>query len=185
MNLDISYFVNKIKNQESTKGWYLCGSYGVGKTYAMRQLIDKTKIIFKYGINQESLYTEYPVEMIVWPEYIANLKKAMDKDKYQPYIPETEKLKKQRVLIIDDIGGETPSDWELRDILFPLLNYRIEKKLTTFFTSNFNINQLEKYYKKKCSIDAVDRVIDRIYGLTQEHQLIGKNWRREMSQEIC
>lgn len=43
-----------------------------------------------------------------------------------------------------------PSDWEMREVLFPLLNYRIENKLTTFFTSNFSLTALKEYYEKKC-----------------------------------
>lgn len=83
-----------------------------------------------------------------------------------------------QILIIDDIGGEIASDWELREILFPLLNNRIEKKLTTFFTSNFSIKELTNHYLKKSDVVTVGRVIDRIRGLTQEVLLTGENLRR-------
>lgn len=178
MKSKLNFIIEKIKNNESTKGLYIFGDYGVGKTHIMKWFRQETKKVIKFGTENE-IHIEFQADIIVWPDHIANLKKAMDKNKNFDYEFSINKLNNQKILIIDDIGGESCSDWELRDILFPILNYRIENKLTTFFTSNFSIKELENYYRKKCSSDSTMRIIDRIYGLTNEIKIIGKNWRRE------
>lgn len=184
MILNINNLIEKINKKEPIKGLYLYGSFGIGKTHSMQELLNKTETIRIFGSDEEKqIYKERQGEIIVWPEHISKLKKNMDKDKTQEYQFDNKKMYNQKILIIDDIGGETPSDWELRDILFPLLNYRINNKMATFFTSNFSIQELERYYLKKCNKEAVGRVIDRIYGLTHEYHMNGKNWRREHIQQ--
>lgn len=61
-----------------------------------------------------------------------------------------------RVLVIDDIGQKVSGrDW-MNDLLFELINARMEKKLCTIFTSNVAIGKM----------DIDDRVIDRINQMT-------------------
>ncbi|WP_308149681.1 ATP-binding protein [Spiroplasma sp. AdecLV25b] len=172
--------IDAIKNNQQVKGIYLYGEFGIGKTYAMNQLLEETKKVQVINGNVENTtFSEYRGYLIVWPTLINELKQNMNnKDSTTYYQHDWKKFINCQILIIDDIGGEIASDWELREILFPLLNNRIEKKLTTFFTSNFSIKELTNHYLKKSDVITVGRVIDRIRGLTQEVLLTGENLRR-------
>lgn len=181
MDLNLDLIVSKIKNKEAIKGLYLWGKPGVGKTHFTKQVLDAISIKIEFGNYEKVIFTQFPGQLIVWPQHIANLKRNMDKEKLSEYNFNNNDLYNKSILIIDDIGGEIASDWALGEILFPLINYRIENKLTTFFTSNFSIAQLESHYLKRCSLHVVLRVIDRIYGLTCEQEITGKNWRHDFN----
>jgi len=172
-------YIDAINNNEIIKGIYLYGAFGIGKTYHMKKLLEATKknqIIT--GGFENITFTEDRGALIVWPIIIDQLKQNMNKDGNY-YYHDWQKWNNCQVLVIDDIGGEMPSDWALREKLFPLLNFRVEQKLTTFFTSNFNIKELTEYYLKKCEAITVGRVIDRIRGLTIAVEMLGENLRRK------
>lgn len=181
---DLKSQINAIKENKKIKGIYLYGTFGIGKTYAMKDLLEKTKKDQVIKSSYETIiFSEYRGTLIVWPTLINQLKQNMNNKEKPIYKHNWEEYEKCQILIIDDIGGEVPSDWELREILFPLLNSRIENKLTTFFTSNFSIQQLTNYYLEKSDHITVGRVIDRIKGLTHELQATGKNLRRKNWEE--
>lgn len=50
-----------------------------------------------------------------------------------------------RWLFVDDMGTSTTTDWAV-DQVFQLLDYRVEKSLQTFMTSNFNLEEVAKMY---------------------------------------
>lgn len=68
-----------------------------------------------------------------------------------------DKYKGCKILILDDIGTETPTDWVCGKFL-DLLDCRIHNKLVTIFTSNISINEL--------NLDG--RIVDRIYKMAIE-----------------
>ncbi len=85
------------------------------------------------------------------------------------------------LLLIDDIGAETTTAWSRDEILGPILQYRMQAKLPTFFTSNLNLEQLEKHLSvTKDSVDIVKakRIIERIGQLTDKQELLTKNLRK-------
>lgn len=47
------------------------------------------------------------------------------------------------LLLLDDIGAETVTNWSRDEILGTILQYRMENNLSTFITSNLNISELE------------------------------------------
>src|SRR5699024_11925874 len=71
--------------------------------------------------------------------------------------------------MLDDISAEeiTPS---LRDeVLGPLLHYRMVHKLPTFFSSNFNFEELEFHLSKTrqgAEITKASRIMERIKTIT-------------------
>ena len=50
------------------------------------------------------------------------------------------------LLLIDDIGAETTTAWGRDEVLGTILQYRMQEGLITFFTSNFNISELEEHF---------------------------------------
>ena len=85
------------------------------------------------------------------------------------------------LLLIDDIGAEKVTDWGRDEILGTILQSRMNNHLTTFFTSNLSIEELEKHFS--CTNNSIDkvkakRIIERIKQLSNPVELISKNLRK-------
>ena len=90
-------------------------------------------------------------------------------------------LKNADILLLDDIGAESVSEWSRDEILGTILQYRMDAKKTTFFTSNLTIEELEQHLsitKNGVNIVKAKRIIERIKQLTEDIELISKNRRR-------
>ena len=148
------------------KGLYLHGSFGSGKTYIISALLN------------ELARKNYKTVIIYYPELLNILKSTFDsKDEYNEVFNE---IKTSDVLLIDDIGAETVTNWSRDEVLGTILQYRMEQNLTTFFTSNLTIDELETHLSiVKNNIDKVKarRIIERIKQLTTDIELISKNRR--------
>ena len=91
------------------------------------------------------------------------------------------KIKNTPLLFIDDIGAENVTAWSRDEILCTILQYRMDNKLCTFFTSNLNIEDLEKHLsitKEGNEIVKARRITERIKQLTIDMELISKNLRK-------
>ena len=89
-------------------------------------------------------------------------------------------IKTADLLLIDDIGAETVTSWSRDEILGTILQYRMENDLSTFLTSNLNIEELEIHLSLiKNSTDKVKarRIIERVKQLTNDIELISRNRR--------
>jgi primosomal protein DnaI len=56
-----------------------------------------------------------------------------------------ELLKETDLLVFDDIGAENLNPWLRDHVIGAILNYRMNRK-PTFFTSNYDLNGLEKHF---------------------------------------
>ena len=115
-------------------------------------------------------------EVVYLPETLRNMKEDFslveDKVNY---------LKNVDILLIDDIGAENVTAWGRDEILGTILQYRMNNKLSTFFTSNLTLEELEVHLSlSKNSEDKVKarRIIERIKYLTEEQTLISGNKRK-------
>jgi len=92
-------------------------------------------------------------------------------------------LKKADYLILDDIGSEAVSEFVRDDILFRILDYRLDHSLMTLFTSNLTKEELLKHYqydrREKSNLMNAKRLMERIDILTDDYVLTGKNMRRK------
>ena len=89
-------------------------------------------------------------------------------------------LKNVDILLIDDIGAENVTAWGRDEILGTILQYRMNNKLSTFFTSNLTLEELEVHLSlSKNSEDKVKarRIIERIKELTEDLELVSINRR--------
>ena len=85
------------------------------------------------------------------------------------------------VLLIDDIGAENNSPWARDEVLGTILQYRMEEKLPTFFTSNLTIQELEEHLATtNKDVDNVKarRIIERIKQLSDSMTMISENKRK-------
>lgn len=144
--------------KDSKEGYFLCGDTGSGKTYLSCCFVNE---MAKKG--KKCVFVNVAGCM-------NTLKKLMyDKEAYSNYI---DSLRKADVVVFDDIGGESVSNWTRDEILLPILNERMEKGRLTLFTSNYNFVNLEKYYalNSKLINDQVGakRLVERMKALSKE-----------------
>lgn len=150
------------------KGIYMHGSFGAGKSFILNaMLVELAKNNIKSTI-------------IFWPEFIRNLKTYFGSKDNIEFNNLINQIKNTPILLIDDIGAENISAWSRDEILFTILDHRMNNKLATFFTSNLNLEELEKHFSQtKDGIEIVKarRIMERIKQLAEEVQLISKNLR--------
>lgn len=157
-------FMDNYDKLEKPKGIYLTGSFGSGKTYLIASLFNE---MAKKGIRSALIY---------YPEFLRSLKASFQTN----YIEQFDYIKKVPLLLLDDIGAENCSNWARDEVLGPILQYRMESHLPTFFTSNLTLEELENSLAMTSSgVDKVKarRIIERIKQLTVPLELISKNRR--------
>lgn len=158
-----------ILDGKRNKGLYIFGDLGVGKTYMSIALANS---LVNKGKKVAFIKSNY---------FINNMRKlvAQNNGEYENII---DRIQRVSYLFIDDIGSETVSSYSRDDLLFKILDYRMENKLTTIFTSNLSKEALEKTYSNdkndNTSIVRAKRLIERIDILTDNYVLKGNNKRR-------
>ncbi len=162
----IKDYYDKYNPYKTTKGLYLHGNFGTGKSFLVAALLNEIKI--KYGVRTEIVY---------FPELLRKLKDDLNLVGDKVYY-----LENVDILMLDDIGAEKVTEWGRDEILGTILQTRMNKGMPTFFTSNLNILELEKHLSiTKDNEDKVkaQRIIERIKFLTDDIELLGNNYREE------
>ena len=149
------------------KGLYLYGDFGVGKSFMVAALAHD--LSEKRGVSSTLLH---------YPSFVIDAKNAISDGNVKTLVDE---IKLSEVLILDDIGAEQSTPWVRDEILQVILQYRMQENLPTFFTSNFNFEDLEQHFAKgKHGNDETweaRRVMERIRYLAEETRLEGVNRR--------
>lgn len=149
------------------KGLYLYGDFGVGKSFMVAALAHD--LSEKRGVSSTLLH---------YPSFVIDVKNAIGDGNVKTLVDE---IKLSEVLILDDIGAEQSTAWVRDEILQVILQYRMQEDLPTFFTSNFNFEDLEQHFAKVKKGDnetwEARRVMERIRYLAEETRLEGVNRR--------
>ena len=149
------------------KSLYLYGDFGVGKSFMVAALAHD--LSEKRGVSSTLLH---------YPSFVIDAKNAISDGNVKTLVDE---IKLSEVLILDDIGAEQSTPWVRDEILQVILQYRMQENLPTFFTSNFNFEELELHFAKgKHGNDETweaRRVMERIRYLAEESRLEGVNRR--------
>lgn len=121
---------------DSTKfGFMLIGNCGNGKTtllYAFQNLLN-------YLVRREVIDADYGLQIIDAREITMQAKDYKQVDK----------LKKEPMLAIEDMGRESTEVLDYGNVYNPvidLLEYRYDQQLFTAFTSNLSVDELAKKY---------------------------------------
>lgn len=162
-----------LADNNSWKGIYLTGKFGVGKTYFLKCVANS------FALQNKKVVFLTPNELI------KKAKEGISKTDSTEYLQLEKKCLQADVLFFDDIGAETVTEWSRDELLFAILNYRMEYEKTTFFSSNKTIATLEENYINKKIIGyhrkdeylKAARFVERIKALTLETTLNGKNHR--------
>ena len=160
----VNKFYKDYQTNKNIKGLYVHGSFGAGKTYIIAALFN--------ALAQDG----NKALIIYYPEMLRLLKSSFQSN----YEELMDSIKNSDLLLIDDIGAESITSWSRDEVLGTILQYRMDNKLSTFFTSNLDINELEIHLREtNNNIDSVKarRIIERIKQLTNDVEIISKNRR--------
>jgi len=130
----VKTFVEDLKHPQTAKGWYLTGPMGVGKTQLLRFLT----------VLAASKYQRQVV--LTSTSYLINKVKASFGEVDSNSNAFLNQLAQVDILVLDDLGAEQVTPWVRDDLLFNLLNYRMENRKLTYFSSNLDWGQLKKHY---------------------------------------
>ncbi len=125
-------YIDKTKEEGLQKeGLYLVGKFGTGKTFLMCYLL--------YQLAKEGL-----TGVIVYmPDFVEDLKAMIQEP--QRLKETVELMKETDLLVFDDIGAENLNPWARDHVMGAILNYRMNRK-PTFFTSNYELDELERHF---------------------------------------
>ena len=126
-------FMDRLQKKTS-RGIYLYGGSGLGKSYLMVALCNE----FVHSLNQK-------VAFVNCRKVIDELRDKVINSKDE-YVSLMEKLKKIDILVLDDLGAEKSTDWSKDEVLFDILDTRSKANLFTFVTSEFSIPDLQELY---------------------------------------
>ena len=148
-----------------TKGVYLFGGYGVGKTYFVSALANTLvasgkKVVF---VKCNSFATDMSTLLV------------NDSIAYEKLV---NKIRNADYVIFDDIGTENVTAFSRDRLLYNILDYRMENKLCTIFTSNYDFENLETNYNQLNDANA-KRICERIQSLGEFILLKGENQRHD------
>lgn len=164
MNFVESY----VKNPDSfTKGVYLQGAFGVGKTYLLG------------AIAHELSTFGYPSTIVHYPTFATEMRSSVGD---QTTGEKLDMYKRAPILMLDDIGAEYATSWIRDDVLGVILQYRMQNELPTLFSSNFDMYRLENEHfrynqKNDDELLKAKRILERIRFLADEVVVSGENRR--------
>ena len=160
--------VKVLKDKNQTKGVYLWGKPGAGKSWLAAAMCNY------YAQKEKS------VAFVNVPKLMADLKLLF----HEPDIMEAKlrSIRNTEVVVFDDIGGESVTAWSRDDILLPLMDARMEKRRLTIFTSNYSMEELKQRLcasaSKSSEPVAAERLLERIRALSCEIFIKGETRRK-------
>lgn len=170
--LNLAYvFVEKFLESpnEFHQALYLHGEFGVGKTFLLG------------AIAHELSEQGHPSTLVHFPTFAVEMKNSIGQNTTEEKL---NALKKSKILMVDDIGADSMSSWIRDDILGVILQYRMQEQLPTFFSSNFDMAQLEDEHLRVTQRGEVEplkakRIMERIKFLAREIEMTGDNRRHK------
>ncbi len=157
---------------EFHKGLYLEGKFGVGKTYLLGAIAND---LAEKGFSTTILHV---------PTFISDLKALLGDKTGRTVADVVNEVKNAPVLMLDDIGADSLSNWSRDDILGVILQHRMQEELPTFFSSNLSMKELESSYltfSNRMEADSLKarRIMERIRFLSTEIIVDGPNLRND------
>ena len=159
-------YTQSVSSIPLNQGVYLYGNPGTGKSYLMK------------GICNYYAKSNKSVSFVQVPLLIQELKQFMMDNEYRQRV--MNHLRYSDVLVLDDIGAESITQWTRDEILLPILDERMNKGMKTYFTSNYSMEELEQQYRlanKPNNTIASLRILERIRTLSKPVELSGKSRR--------
>jgi len=161
-------FVKNIEN-ENTKNLFLIGKPGTGKTFisgctAHSAILEGQSV---YYLSAPSFFEKMSNYRVMTNSF------SPDPERYDIALQEYSFILNCDLLIIDDLGTETPNANRQPDLL-NILNYRTNLKNKMIISTNLEINNLSSIFD--------ERVMSRIYGEFTVLRFIGDDLRHKTRQ---
>lgn len=149
------------------KGLYLHGAFGVGKTYLLGAIA--------YELSEQG----HPTALVHFPTFAVEMKNSIGQNTTEDKLSV---FKRAKILMLDDLGADSMSSWIRDDVLGVILQHRMQEELPTFFTSNFDMEHLEKEHLRMSQRGEDEplkakRIMERIRFLAEEVEMSGDNRR--------
>ena len=152
---------------QPTSGFYFHGPLGSGKTHLAMAILNH---FAKLGQR---------VAFVSVPELSRQYYSSYQSDEHAEH--QLARLIGVDVLVLDDLGAETYSSFFRDDVLFHLLNQRMNQKRLSLFTSNHPLDALLDHYRVSAKGDdepvKAARLLERIQALATPLLISGRNRR--------
>ena len=162
----VNVYMTVGKSFDEKKGIYMYGQPGSGKSYLM------------WAVANHYAKEGRKVSYVKVPMLIQDLKQLFTDAEYSQLI--LSHLRFSEVLILDDIGSESITQWSRDEILFPILDYRMNHGMKTYFASNYTLDELDVQYRLSKQTNAQVssmRLMERIRALSKPVALLGESRR--------
>lgn len=149
-------------------GLLLFGPVGNGKSHLAR------------GIEWQLDNDGWATLFLDWPQLVELAKATFDNNNKLTVNDYIRAAADADLLVLDEIGIGSLTDWEFNNLLFPIMNSRAGKK--TIYTTNLDPERLERWFasdKNGKPLDVDGRLIDRIIGNCEIIRNKGTSKRRE------
>lgn len=148
-----NYIFNFNQIRESGKGLYFYSEVkGSGKTRLASSIANA--LVKEYGVNLAFIKTGDLIEQV---------KKAMfDKNSKTTKAEIIQMFREVDLLVIDDIALKGATEFE-EDVMYDIVDYRLEHKNPTIFTSNVTIMELENIYPGGRVNQRIDKMALEVY----------------------
>lgn len=131
----------------------LRGPVGTGKTGLLASMLHVTAAAWA----QDDANT-HKLRFTTGPDLMRVLRAGYDDDTYHERMG---KLLDVRLLAIDDLGAERPTEW-VQEQLFTIVNHRYEHLLPTWITSNYGLDELSERIGPR----VMDRLVEQADVIT-------------------
>ena len=153
------------------QGLYLSGPFGVGKTYLLGAIAND--LASKGGIATTLIHV---------PTFVVEMKNAIGNNSV---LKKIDSVKRAPILMLDDIGAESISPWVLDDVLGIILQYRMQEKMPTLFSSNKSMAELTESLagtdRGNSEMLKAKRIMERVRFLAKEITVDGENRRNPLA----
>lgn len=165
----IKRFIDAYAQGQYSKGMWLVGAMGIGKTHLMgaftNRLVAKNISVRFLSMNQliKDCHEKIKYNSADLDGFLRNIKTNSE------------------VLIFDDLGTEPTTNWSLKTVIYDIFDYRMNNKLPTFVTSNLSIMDYINQVRQGKDVIPMDatRLEERLTKLMTEVQMGGNNRRKD------
>ncbi len=134
---------------QAPEGWLvIAGNYGCGKTHLAA------------AIANDRVEMGHQVLFVTAPDLLDHLRRAFapDSGEGESYTIRFEEVRDVPLLILDDLGIESPTPWATEK-LYQILNHRYNARLPTVITTNHSLEELEMRLRSRLFDLAVSQIV--------------------------
>ena len=144
------HFAYSAAKNQARRGIMLEGDIGVGKTFLAAAIAN---YLVEHDID---------VLFLIVPEFLDQLRFSYQENSNLNESTIVDRARHIPVLILDDLGAHNFSPW-MRNMIFTLINYRLNNLLPCIITTNLNLTEMN---------DAIGyRTVSRIIEMCEIHRL--------------